>query len=120
KEVRVISSKNLPASIPSQEIRSKDFKKFSAFNVADAIRNFSGVNIKDYGGIGGLKTVTVRSLSANHTAILFDGIIVNDAQNGQIDLGKISLDNIESITLFNAQPNDLPQSARSYAAASVI
>jgi vitamin B12 transporter len=120
KEVRVISSKNLPASIPSQEIRSKDFKKFSAFNVADAIRNFSGVNIKDYGGIGGLKTVTVRSLSANHTAILFDGIIVNDAQNGQIDLGKISLDNIESITLFNAQPNDLPQSARPYAAASVI
>lgn len=120
KEVKVISVKSLPAGIPSQEIKSKDFIKYSAFNVADAIRNFSGVNIKDYGGIGGLKTVSVRSLGANHTSVLFDGVIINDVQNGQIDLGKISLDNIESITLYHAQPNDLPQAARSYAAASVI
>jgi hypothetical protein len=29
--------------------------------VADAIRYFSGVQIKDYGGIGGLKTVYLRT-----------------------------------------------------------
>ncbi len=120
KEVKIVSSKDAPDFVPTQVVKARDFKKYSAFNVADAIRNFSGVNIKDYGGIGGLKTVSVRSLSANHTAVLFDGIVISDAQNGQIDLGKINLENIESIALYNAQPDDSPQSARSYAAASVI
>src|SRR6185437_14049362 len=47
---------------PSQQISVSDFDRYSAFNVADAIRDFAGVNVKDYGGIGGLKTVSVRGL----------------------------------------------------------
>src|SRR5690606_17567751 len=38
----------------------------------------------------------------------------------QIDLGKINLDNIASITLFNGQPEDILQSARTYASASML
>lgn len=105
---------------PSQQINSNDFKRNNAFNVADAIRNFSGINIKDYGGIGGLKTVSVRSLGANHTGVQYDGIQVADAQNGQVDLGKINLDNIASITLFNGQSGDILQPARSFSSASVL
>lgn len=105
---------------PSQVAGSADFRKYSAYNVADAIRNFSGVNIKDYGGIGGLKTVSVRSLGASHTAVQYDGVPVTDMQNGQIDLGKINLDNVHSITLYNGQPGEICQPARSFAAASVL
>ncbi len=105
---------------PSQTVRGGDFKKLSAYNIADALRNFSGVNIKDYGGIGGLKTVSVRSLGANHTGVQYDGVPVNDMQNGQIDLGKISLDNVESITLFNGQPGEICQPAQSFASASIL
>src|ERR1700760_2891168 len=74
---------------PSQQISSADFDKYSALTVADAIRDFAGVNIKDYGGIGGLKTVSVRSLGANHLGVFYDGVEINDAQNGQIDLGRL-------------------------------
>ena len=106
--------------IPSQQITARDFKRYSAYNVADAIRNFSGVNIKDYGGIGGLKTVSVRSLGANYTGVQYDGVQIGDAQNGQVDLGKINLDNVESITLYNGQPGDIAVSARSFASGSVL
>lgn len=105
---------------PAQGISNKDFIIYSAFSIADAVRNLAGVNIRDYGGIGGLKTISVRGLSTNHTAVLFDGIQLNDAQSGQIDLSKLSLNNIQQITLYNGQPQDILQPARSYAAASVL
>lgn len=105
---------------PSQTIGLSDFKRYSANNVADAIRNFSGVNIKDYGGIGGLKTVSVRSLGANHTGVQYDGVQISDSQNGQVDLGKINLDNVQSITLYNGQPGEIVLPARSFATASLL
>jgi vitamin B12 transporter len=105
---------------PSQQITSADFARYSALTVADAIRDFAGVNIKDYGGIGGLKTVSIRSLGANHLAVLYDGVQLSDAQNGQIDLGKLNLNNIQSITLYNGQPSQICQPARSFASASVL
>lgn len=119
-EVKVLGVKKIIYATPTQQIINANFKQYAAFNVADAVRNFAGVNIKDYGGIGGLKTVSVRSLGANHTAVLYDGVAITDTQNGQIDFGKLMLDNVETITLYNAQPNNLPQTAKAYASASVI
>jgi len=106
--------------VPSQTITANDFSKYNAFNVADAIRDFSGVIIKDYGGIGGLKTISVRGLGANHTAVLYDGVQINDAENGQVDLSKLNLNNVQQITLYNAQPPDILQTARAFASASVL
>jgi vitamin B12 transporter len=108
------------AIIPTQTVNTNDFVKYNALNVADAVRNFSGVIIKDYGGIGGLKTISVRGLGANHTAILYDGIQINEAENGQVDLSKLNLTNTQQITIYNAQPPNLLQTARAFAAASVL
>jgi len=105
---------------PIQKISANAFEQYNAFNVADAVRNFSGVNIKDYGGIGGLKTISVRGLGANHTAVLYDGIQLNDAENGQVDLSKFNLQNVQEITLYNGQPPNICQPARSFSAASVL
>ncbi|HTH81708.1 MAG TPA: TonB-dependent receptor plug domain-containing protein, partial [Mucilaginibacter sp.] len=122
KQVNVSSAKTplVETITPSQQISSADFTKYNAFNVADAIRNFSGVVIKDYGGIAGLKTVSVRGLGANHTSVLYDGIQLNDAENGQVDLGKLNLNSIQQITLYNGQPADILMPARAFASASVL
>jgi outer membrane cobalamin receptor len=122
KEVTVSSSTipKVQTITPAQQISAIDFTRNSAFTVADAIRNFAGVNIKDYGGIGGVKTVLVRSLGANHTGIFYDGVQLNDAQNGQIDLGRLNLTNVQSITLYNGQPDNICQPARAFASASVL
>lgn len=122
REVTISTSRTelLKSIIPAQQLNASQFIRYSAFTVADALRGFSGVNVKDYGGVGGLKTISVRGLGANHTAVLFDGIQMSDAENGQIDLGKFNLNNVQSITLYNGQPTDLLMPARSFATASVI
>ncbi|HEY0175748.1 MAG TPA: TonB-dependent receptor, partial [Pedobacter sp.] len=121
KEVKVTGQAvTLQTLVPSQKITVLDFKRYAADNVADAIRNLSGVNIRDYGGIGGLKTVSVRSLGANHTGVLYDGIEMNDAQNGQVDLGRLSLNNVQEIVLYNGQPDILLLPARAFASASIL
>jgi len=109
---------NYPA--PVQLVTKVDFVKYSAYNVADIIRSFAGVTLLDYGGIGGLKTVSVRGLGADNTAVLYNGIILNDAENGQIDLSKFNLNNISRIMLYNPQPDDIVQTARAFSAASVL
>jgi vitamin B12 transporter len=109
-----------PVIVPSQTVSANEFIRYNALTVADAIRDFSGVTIKDYGGIGGLKTISVRGLGANHTSVLFDGIQMNDAENGLVDLGRLNLINTNRVTLYNGQPPVILQTARAFAAASVL
>ena len=122
-KVLSVSEKNKVATtILVQTINETQLAKLNSISVADAVKNFAGVQVKDYGGIGGLKTVSVRSLGANHTGIMYDGVAINDAQGGQIDLGKFSLDNISAIELYNTSPTDIlmPAKAFSYAALLVL
>lgn len=105
---------------PAQTLSKKELGALNSTSVADAIKFFSGVQVKDYGGIGGMKTVEVRGLSTNHSSIFYNGIAINNAQNGQVDLGRLSLDNIESITLFNGQQSKLLLPAKAFSSASVL
>ena len=106
--------------IPAQTLQGEQLEKLNALSVADAIRYFSGVQIKDSGGIGGLKTFNVRSMGTQHVGVFYDGIQLGNAQNGQIDLGKYSLENMESVTLYNGQKSTSVQSAKDYASASAV
>ena len=106
--------------IPAQALQGDQLRKLNSLSVADAIRYFSGVQIKDYGGIGGLKTINVRSMGTQHVGVFYDGIQLGNAQNGQIDLGKYSLENMESVTLYNGQKGTAVQSAKDYASASAV
>lgn len=106
--------------VPVQVLSGAALKKLSVYSVADAIRYFSGVQVKDYGGIGGLKTVDVRSLGSQHVKVFYDGIEMGNAQNGVVDLGRLSLDNVEAISLYNGQRSGVLQAAKEYASASAV
>src|SRR5690606_18792052 len=108
-------SKILISPVPMQTLSAKDLQRVNTLSVADAVRYLSGVQLKDYGGIGGLKTINVRSLGSNHTAVFYDGLQLTNAQNGQVDLGKFSTDNIEEISLYNGQNPRLLKPAVAYA-----
>ena len=99
----VVKAKTYKEVIPAQTLKGEELRKLNSFSVADAIRYFSGLQIKDYGGVAGLKTVNIRSMGTNHTGVYYNGIQLGNAQNGQVDLGKFSLDNIEEISLYNGQ-----------------
>ncbi len=106
--------------IVPQTLTGKALKQLNALSVADAIRYFSGIQIKDYGGVGGIKTVNIRSMGTNHVGVYYNGIQLGNAQNGQVDLGKYSLDNLEAIELYNGQKSDIFQSAREFGNAGSI
>jgi vitamin B12 transporter len=120
KEVSVLGDSLIREIIPVQTLSGKALKNLSAFSVADAIRYFSGVQIKDYGGIGGLKTVNVRSLGSQHVGVFYDGVQLGNAQNGVVDLGRFSMDNMIAISLYNGQKSAIFQSAKDFASASSI
>ena len=96
-------------------LNGEELERLSSHSVADALRYFSGVQLKDYGGVGGVKTVDVRSMGTNHLAVSYDGIVLGNAQNGQVDLGQFSLDNVDEITLFNGQKSAIFQPASDFA-----
>ena len=118
--VVVVGSFRPEKVIPAQVLDGERLQRLGAHSVADAIRYFSGVQIKDYGGIGGLKTINVRGMGTQHVGVFYDGIQLGNAQNGQIDLGRYSLDNMAAVTLYNGQKSSGVQSAKDYASASAV
>lgn len=117
---RVKITRRQTSSTPLQILSGAELERLNSLSVADAVRFFSGVQLKDYGGIGGLKTINVRSMGTNHTAVFYDGVQLGNAQNGQVDLGKFSLDNIEEIELYNGQKSAIFQSAKGFASGSSL
>lgn len=116
----IVTANRYNEVIPSQKLSGEELQRLNSLSVADAIRYFSGIQIKDYGGVGGLKTVDIRSMGSNHMGVFYDGIQLGNAQNGQIDLGKYSLDNIEEISLYNGQKSEIFQPAKDFGSAGTI
>ena len=119
-EVSVSAQRIRKEVIPVQMLAGEELQKLSVHSVADAIRYFSGIQIKDYGGIGGLKTVNIRGLGTQHVGVFYDGVQLGNAQTGQIDLGRFSLDNMEAVSLYNGQKSAIFQSAKDFASAGSI
>ncbi len=119
-----VTARRTPAkvtsTIPVQTLSRQDISQLGIQNMADAVRRFAGANVKDYGGIGGLKTVSIRNMGAAHTAVSYDGVTVSNCQAGQIDIGRFSLDNVSMLSLAIGQNEDMLQSARLYASAGVL
>lgn len=116
----VYQTREVRSSSPLQILSKDALKNLHALQVSDAVKHFAGVTVKDYGGIGGLKTVSIRSLGAQHTAIGYDGIALTDCQTGQIDIGRFSLDNVDQLSLSNGQSDNIFQPARFFASAGIL
>ena len=122
-EVNVVAEKKAnPYSgvVPVQILNQEALQQINAESIAGAAKYFSGVLIKDYGGLGGLKTISVRSLGGLNTGLVYDGISIADAQTGQVDLGKFSATFVQSLELDQANPQQIPLPARIYSSASIL
>jgi outer membrane cobalamin receptor len=105
---------------PLQILDGKSIIRLGIQELSEAVRRFSGVTVKDYGGIGGLKTISIRSLGAHHTAVSYDGVAISDAQSGQVDISRFTLDNVDMISLSMGQGDEIFQTARVYASAGAL
>ncbi|HET9571173.1 MAG TPA: TonB-dependent receptor [Bacteroidales bacterium] len=122
-EVTVVSddqSTSKMAVSPFQMLDAKNLQALSVEQVSDAVKYFSGVTIKDYGGLGGMKTISVRSMGAQHTAVSYDGILLTDCQTGQTDLSRFNIENVDLISLSIGDGNNIFQPARAFASSGML
>lgn len=115
----ILAVKELPIVRASEEMKLSEAVAVPQA-VADVLRRFTGVQVKDYGGVGGLKTVNVRSLGSEHIGIFLDGIQIDNAQNMQVDLGRFSTEGLGSVALYNGQKTQRLQTAKEYAAGASV
>ena len=73
------------------------------FDITGELHQVPGLQLGDYGGLAGLKTVSLRGMGSPHTAIYVDGVRVGNVQSGQGDLGMLDIDNFSSVVVDYAQ-----------------
>ena len=105
---------------PVRTMSLTEMERLGTIGLYEALNRFSGVNVKDYGGVGGLKTVSVRNMGAAHTSVVYDGVAISDAQNGQVDISRFNLDDISSVSVSIGLEDDIFCSARHLTSAGVL
>ena len=114
KEVVVVGTVNgsSQSSAPRYVISSDDMLRRGVVTISDALHRLPGITLKDYGGAGGMKTVSVRGFGSQHTGVSYDGMMLSDCQTGQIDLQRYALDQLESISLSIGDADEIFVPAR--------
>lgn len=93
--------------------RRDDIDALQPVDLGDMLQHSAGVNIKSYGGLGGLKSVSIKGLGSQHVGVVKDGFAIRNLQTGQINLAQIHTDEIEMMYDSDYGFNDirLPVSA---------
>ncbi|MFK7784417.1 MAG: TonB-dependent receptor plug domain-containing protein [Crocinitomicaceae bacterium] len=96
--IKVIQKIEIRRQIPRYSILTPNqIQEMQADDVGEILQKVEGVNLKSYGGLGGLKTISVRSLGSQHSAVAVDGFAVQNSQTGQVNLAQLQTNNLEYV-----------------------
>ncbi|MDE6231666.1 MAG: TonB-dependent receptor [Muribaculaceae bacterium] len=110
----------MSSASPAPTIDANKVMSAGITDISDAMRRLPGVNLNDYGGSGGLKTIAVRGLGVQHTGVVYDGFPLSDIRNGAIDLSRYSLENVSGMTVNIGDRDELLIPARGAASAGTL
>ena len=120
----VVTGEAVPSSVfsiqPLQYVPKKRMEIISSFQLSEIVKHLAGTVVKDYGGIGGMKTVSVRGMGTQHTGVVYNGVIWSDIQSGQVDIGKFDMEFIRSIAFTNGLYYKILAPARIHSYAAVL
>jgi outer membrane cobalamin receptor len=89
---------NYPSAF-STILRLEDFR--GEYNTTSEILSFSpGVVVRDFGGFGQLKTLSIRGSSNDQVVILLDGVRLNSPLGGGVDLSTIPVDYVDKFEII--------------------
>lgn len=110
----------ITSSVPHYVLNKNKLNELSAKDIGDALKYIPGTYIKDYGGIGGIKTVSYRSLGAGHTNVEVDGVILPNTQTAAINLSQFDVFSINKMEMSSGQVQNNYSTASSYIRANLI
>jgi outer membrane cobalamin receptor len=87
------------ADIPtaSEVINTQASRFATAQNLGETMAQAQSLFIKEYGGLSGLKTVTLRGASEGQVLVLEDGFRLNNPQGGWVDFNLLPANSAEKI-----------------------
>ena len=94
---------NLESTNPNITITKAWMEQLGAIDIAEALKYSPGIQLKDYGGIGGVKSIAYRSLGANHTGVVIDGAFLPNVQSGLVNLNGFDLFGLNTVEFSSGQ-----------------
>jgi len=89
--------------ITKEELEKKNF-----IFITDVLRTLPQVYVSTYGGPGQTAgAISPRGVKSAHTLVLIDGFKINDPSSGQVDLGSLTVDDIERIEIIEGPQSTL-------------
>lgn len=98
-EQRASSNSSIEFS-PNSQISGAELQIISPLQISEALKFSPGMNIRDYGGLGSIKTLSIRGAGSMRTLVLLDGIPINSSQNGSFDLNNITVGIVNNIEII--------------------
>ena len=69
-------------------------------DLARTLDRATGVNIRRYGGLGSFSTLSIRGSTAEQVQVFLDGVPLNRASGGGVDLGTLPVGGVESVEIY--------------------
>ncbi|GBU20311.1 hypothetical protein R80B4_00187 [Fibrobacteres bacterium R8-0-B4] len=107
-EITVRQRAAAPLSPSSRIIKASEFRgKFA--DLPSVLESVSGVDIRSTGGYGQYAESSIRGGTALGVRVYLDGVLLNSASGGAVDLSKIPLDRITEIRVTKSTSSGLRQ-----------
>jgi outer membrane cobalamin receptor len=87
-------------SVPITSLDRQMLARLAPVAITDALPMIPGAFTRDYGGVGGLKTFSMRGGSSSQSLVVVDGARLSSAQTGTVDLSLIPARLIESLRVI--------------------
>ena len=87
------------ATGPVRIIDRNDFNNRTA-NLSGVLGSQTGVQIRQSGGLGSASAISLRGSTSRQVQVILDGMVLNDPVTGGVDLGKLSLNDIQRIQIY--------------------
>ena len=72
----------------------------SGFSLPELLDQAVGVDIRSSGGLGSFSTVSIRGSTAEQVQIYLDGVPLNQATGGGVDMSDLPVEGVESIEIY--------------------
>ena len=73
-----------------------------AVNLAELLQDVPGLQVLDNGYAGSVRTAKIRGGSGGHVVVVVDGVRLNDARTGSVDLSGIPLAGVQQVEVLRS------------------
>ncbi len=88
-------------------LQASDIRQSGALNLAQLLKQQTGLAVREYGALGSLATLTMRGSLGEGILVLRDGIKLNSPERGGFDLSTISLLGVSRVEILHGAASGL-------------